>query len=155
MKLLTVVGARPQFIKASAISSLVSSYGIEEVLVHTGQHYDDNMSRVFFEDLEIPKPKYCFGINKLTHGSMTGKMIEKLEKVMVREGPKAVLVYGDTNSTLAGAIAASKLHISIIHIEAGERSYWRRMPEEINRVVTDVLSTLLFCLSGPGVLNLT
>lgn len=143
--LLTVVGARPQFIKASALSRrLAQSTQIDELLVHTGQHFDDNMSSVFFEELQIPSPRYNLGIAGGSHGQMTGEMLAKLEEVMMRERPEMVLVYGDTNSTLAGALAAAKLCIPIAHIEAGLRSFNRAMPEEVNRVLTDHCSDLLF-----------
>lgn len=154
MKILTILGARPQFIKASPVSAALSKKGGNETLVHTGQHYDENMSNVFFEELNIPKPHYNLGIAGGSHGEMTGKMLAKLETVMMTEKPTAVLVYGDTNSTLAGALAASKLHIPLIHIEAGLRSRNRKMPEEINRVLTDHISDLLLCPSQQAVDNL-
>jgi len=160
MKILTVVGARPQFVKAGSVSREIlfrqnAGTAIEEVIVHTGQHFDDNMSEVFFEELSIPKPRYNLGLGGLTHGAMTGRMLEALEKRMVAEAPDWVIVYGDTNSTLAGAMAAVKLHQNIAHIEAGLRSFNRAMPEEINRVVTDHVSTLLFAPTQTAVRNLS
>jgi UDP-GlcNAc3NAcA epimerase len=155
MKLLTVVGARPQFIKAAALARAVRDReGIVEVMVHTGQHHDDNMSKVFFEQLEIPEPHRNLGIAGGSHGAMTGRMLEAVEAVLVAEAPDWVLVYGDTNSTLAGALAAAKLHLPVAHVEAGLRSWNRRMPEEINRVLTDHLSSLLFAPTGAAVENL-
>lgn len=153
-KIFTIVGARPQFIKASPISHALAAAGLDEVLVHTGQHFDALMSDVFFEELDIPKPAYNLQVNSLGHGAMTGRMIEKLEETMLAEKPSMVLVYGDTNSTLAGAMAAVKLHIPVAHVEAGLRSFNRRMPEEINRVLTDHVSTLLFCPTHRAVNNL-
>lgn len=146
MKIFTVIGARPQFIKAAVVSRALQEHrpDVREILVHTGQHYDANMSDVFFEELNIPRPAYNLGIGGGTHGQNTGRMIVKLEELMLAEVPDWVMVYGDTDSTLAGALAASKLHIPVAHVEAGLRSFNRRMPEEINRVLTDHVATLLF-----------
>jgi UDP-GlcNAc3NAcA epimerase len=145
MKIATIVGARPQFIKAATISRAIADQnGINEVLIHTGQHFDANMSAVFFDDLDIRKPDYHLGIGGGTHGENTGRMLEAIEKVLIAEKPNWVLVYGDTDSTLAGALVAVKLHIPLAHVEAGLRSFNRRMPEEINRVLTDHASDLLF-----------
>ena len=155
MKVLTVIGARPQFIKACMLSKAFQSSGkVREVLVHTGQHYDDNMSRVFFDQLKLPKPDYYLGAGSDTHGRQTGMMLMELEKVMLQEKPDAVLVYGDTNSTIAGALAAAKLHIPVAHVESGLRSFNKKMPEEINRIVTDHVSAWLFCPSRTAVENL-
>ncbi|GER12851.1 non-hydrolyzing UDP-N-acetylglucosamine 2-epimerase [Variovorax boronicumulans] len=156
MKILTVIGARPQFIKASVISRALSSMhsNVQEVLVHTGQHYDANMSDVFFTELGIPCPTHNLGIGGGTHGENTGRMLEKLEALMLLERPDRVLVYGDTDSTLAGSLAASKLHIPVAHVEAGLRSFNRKMPEEINRVLTDHLSSLLFAPTDRACSNL-
>jgi UDP-GlcNAc3NAcA epimerase len=155
MKIVTIVGARPQFIKAAVVSRYLQSYkNINEVIVHTGQHFDNNMSEVFFEEMRIPHPDYFLGINGLGHGAMTGQMLEKIEEVLLKECPDWVLVYGDTNSTLAGALAAAKLHIKIAHIEAGLRSFNMKMPEEINRILTDRISTLLFCPTQNAMNNL-
>lgn len=145
MKVAIIIGARPQFIKAAVVSHVFKKYGgIEETLVHTGQHFDSNMSDVFFDELGILKPEYNLGIGGGLHGAMTGAQLAGIEKVLLLEKPDWVLVYGDTNSTLAGALAASKLNISVAHVEAGLRSFNRRMPEEINRVVADHVSDLLF-----------
>lgn len=157
MKIVTVVGARPQFIKAAALSRVIrNEYAgqIEEVLVHTGQHYDDNMSKVFFQELDIPHPKYNLEISGGQHGAMTGRMLEAVESVLFEEKPDWLLIYGDTNSTLAGALAAAKLHIPIAHVEAGLRSFNMRMPEEVNRILADRVSTLLFCPTETAVNNL-
>lgn len=155
MKIVTILGARPQFIKAGSVSRLISSNTeIREVIVHTGQHYDTNMSDIFFEEMNIPKPDYYLGVGNLSHGAMTGQMIEKIEVVLQKENPDWVMVYGDTNSTLSGAIAASKLQIKIAHVEAGLRSFNMKMPEEINRILTDRISTLLLCPTDTAVNNL-
>ena len=146
MKIFTVIGARPQFIKAAVVSRALAEHrpDVREILVHTGQHYDANMSDVFFDELNIPRPDHNLGVGGGTHGQNTGRMIEKLEALMLAENPDWVLVYGDTDSTLAGALAAAKLHIPVAHVEAGLRSFNRRMPEEINRVLTDHVAALLF-----------
>ena len=145
MKICTIVGARPQFIKASAVSHAIDATdGIEEVLVHTGQHYDANMSDVFFDELKLRRPNYNLEIGGGPHGQMTGQQLIRIEDVLTNERPDAVLVYGDTNSTLAGALAAAKLHMKVAHVEAGLRSFNRRMPEEINRILTDHVSDWLF-----------
>jgi UDP-GlcNAc3NAcA epimerase len=155
MKIITIVGARPQFIKAAVVSRLFAGENnIQEVIVHTGQHYDINMSDIFFEEMGIPKPHYNLNINELGHGAMTGQMMEKIEEVLIIEKPDWVLVYGDTNSTLAGALAAKKLHLKVAHVEAGLRSYNMYMPEEINRIVTDRISDMLFCPTDKAVENL-
>jgi len=155
MKIVTIIGARPQFIKAAVISRLfLKGNDIQEFIIHTGQHYDENMSHVFFEEMDIPKPTYNLDINGLTHGAMTGQMLIKIEAILVLEKPDMVLVYGDTNSTLAGALAAKKIHIPVIHVEAGLRSFNMQMPEEINRILTDRISDLLFCPTEEAVLNL-
>lgn len=154
MKVVTVVGARPQFIKAAVVSRAFALRGIQEQLVHTGQHYDASMSDVFFEQMEIPKPTYHLGVGGGMHGSMTGRQLEKVEIVLLKEKPDWVLVYGDTNSTLAGALAAAKLHIPVAHVEAGLRSFNRRMPEEVNRVLTDHIATLLFAPTSGARANL-
>ncbi|MGB4415657.1 MAG: UDP-N-acetylglucosamine 2-epimerase (non-hydrolyzing) [Paludibacter sp.] len=153
-KIITVVGARPQFIKAATLSRQFKLLGIEEKIIHTGQHFDANMSDVFFEEMEIPKPAYQLDIHGLTHGAMTGRMLEGIEEILFKENPDGVLVYGDTNSTLAGALAAAKLHIPVIHVEAGLRSFNMKMPEEINRILTDRISNVLFCPTDTAVNNL-
>jgi len=153
-KIITVVGARPQFIKAATISRQFQLLGVEELIIHTGQHFDVNMSEVFFEEMEIPKPAFQLNIHGLTHGAMTGRMLEGIEKILLKEKPDAVMVYGDTNSTLAGALAASKLHIPVIHVEAGLRSFNMEMPEEINRILTDRISNVLFCPTDTAMSNL-
>jgi len=155
MKIATVIGARPQFIKASPVSrALAKCAGIDEFLIHTGQHSDEAMSAVFFREMGIPGPRHHLGIAGLAHGAMTGRMLESIEQVLLREKPDWVLVYGDTNSTLAGALAACKMHIQVAHVEAGLRSFNRRMPEEINRVCTDHISSVLFAPTPAAVRNL-
>lgn len=145
IKIVTIVGARPQFIKAATVSRVIAGLSdVNEVLVHTGQHYDANMSDIFFEQMAIPKPAYNLDVRGRTHGAMTGQQLEKIEEVLVIEKPDWLLVYGDTNSTLSGALAAAKLHIPVAHVEAGLRSFNRQMPEETNRVLTDHVAALLF-----------
>lgn len=157
LRILTVVGARPQFIKAAAVSRAIEVHGagnVSESLLHTGQHFDSNMSDVFFTELGIPAPKYNLGISGGTHGAMTGRMIEGIETIIATEKPDWLLIYGDTNSTLAGAVAAAKLHVPIAHVEAGLRSFNMRMPEEINRILSDRISSLLFCPTSTAEANL-
>lgn len=160
MKILTVLGARPQFIKAAAVSRALQrrnetpGTSVREMIVHTGQHFDANMSDVFFEELDIPRPDHHLGIAGLGHGAMTGRMLEGIETLIQAEKPDWVLVYGDTNSTLAGALAAAKLHVPVAHVEAGLRSFNMRMPEEVNRIVADRVSTLLLCPTTTAVENL-
>lgn len=154
-KIVTILGARPQFVKAAVLSRIISLHSeIEEIIVHTGQHYDANMSAVFFDEMGIPNPKYNLNINELSHGAMTGHMFEQIERVLKIEKPDGVVVYGDTNSTLAGALASKKMNIKVIHIEAGLRSFNMKMPEEINRVLTDRISDLLICPTDIAVKNL-
>lgn len=155
MKIITVIGARPQFVKAAALSRELAKYqNIEEILIHTGQHFDSNMSEVFFEEMEIPKPKYNLDINSVGHGAMTGRMLEGIEEILLLEKPDLLLVYGDTNSTIAGALAAKKLHIKVAHVEAGLRSFNMDMPEEVNRILTDRISDYLFCPTQTAIDNL-
>lgn len=155
MKIITILGARPQFIKAGAVSRIIAEHKeIEEIIVHTGQHYDKNMSDYFFNQLEIPKPKYMLSLGGSTHGAMTGIMMRDLEEIFINEKPDFVMVYGDTNSTIAGALTASKLHIKVAHVEAGLRSFNMKMPEEINRILTDRISNILFCPTDAAIENL-
>ncbi len=154
-KIVTVLGARPQFVKAAVLSRVIKEHQeIEEIIVHTGQHFDSNMSAVFFDEMEIPKPAYNLEVNSLGHGAMTGQMLEKIEAILAVEKPDAVVVYGDTNSTIAGSLAAKKMQIKVIHIEAGLRSFNMNMPEEINRILTDRISDLLCCPTDSALLNL-
>jgi UDP-GlcNAc3NAcA epimerase len=156
MKILTIVGARPQFVKAAVVSRALSKIkNIDESIIHTGQHHDANMSDVFFDEMEIPKPKFNLGIHGLGHGAMTGQMLEGLESIFKEQKPDRVLVYGDTNSTLAGALAAAKMQIPVAHVEAGLRSFNMKMPEEINRILTDRISDLLFCPTQTAIDNLS
>jgi len=154
-KIVTILGARPQFVKGAVLSRVIQkNNALEEVIVHTGQHYDANMSAVFFDQMQIPKPKYNLNINGLGHGAMTGQMLEKIEEILLSEKPDAVVVYGDTNSTIAGALAAKKLHIKVVHIESGLRSFNIQMPEEINRILTDRIGNLLSCPTETAIKNL-
>jgi len=157
MKLVTVIGARPQIIKAAALSRAIKNHfsdRIQEIIVHTGQHYDDNMSQVFFDELGIPRPDYNLHVGSASHGVQTARMTEGLESILIKEQPDFIVLYGDTNSTLAGAVAAAKIHVPIVHIEAGLRSFNKAMPEEINRIVCDHCSTLLFSPTKAGFENL-
>jgi UDP-GlcNAc3NAcA epimerase len=155
MKIITIVGARPQIIKAAAISRAIAARnGVQEIIIHTGQHYDDNMSEIFFRELGIPLPNINLKVGSGSHGEQTAIMIDKIEKVLIEEKPNAIVVYGDTNSTLATAVAASKIHVPIVHVEAGLRSFNKRMPEEVNRIMCDHVSTLLFSPTKTGLSNL-
>ena len=157
MKLVTIIGARPQIIKAAALSRAIRDHyadRIQEVIVHTGQHYDDNMSQVFFDELQIPRPDYNLHVGSASHGVQTARMTEGIEALLIKELPDFIVLYGDTNSTLAGAVAAAKIHVPIVHIEAGLRSFNKSMPEEINRIVCDHCSTLLFTPTKAGLENL-
>jgi len=153
-KVVSIVGARPQFIKAAMLSRQFRLLGVQESIIHTGQHFEANMSDIFFREMEIPKPAYQLDIHTLSHGAMTGRMLEGIEKALQVEKPDGVVLYGDTNSTLAGALAASKLRIPIVHVEAGLRSFDMTMPEEVNRVLTDRVSSILFCPTETAVNNL-
>lgn len=144
MRIVTIIGARPQFIKASVVSKSLKKNGFEEIIIHTGQHFDNNMSEIFFQELNMSKPDFNLNIGGASHGSNTGRMMEKIEELLLKLKPKIALVYGDTDSTLAGALVASKLHIPVAHVEAGLRSFNKKMPEEINRILTDHMSSILF-----------
>lgn len=160
MKIATIIGARPQFIKAATVSRAIfehnkkSNEKVEEIIIHTGQHFDEKMSDIFFEEMEIPKPNYFLGIHGLSHGAMTGEMLKLIEEVLIKEKPQIVLVYGDTNTTLAGALASVKIHTPVAHVEAGLRSFNINMPEEVNRILTDRISNILFCPTDKAVENL-
>lgn len=155
MKILTILGARPQFIKAASLSREIKKHdALHEVILHTGQHYDANMSDIFFEEMRIPEPDYFLGIGGKSHGAVTGQMMEKIEEVALKEKPDFIMVYGDTNSTLAGALVAAKLHVRLVHVEAGLRSFNMKMPEEVNRILTDRVSDILFCPTDTAVQNL-
>ncbi len=155
MKVVTIIGARPQFIKAAMVCRELANHDdVKEVILHTGQHFDDNMSKVFFNEMGIPIPDYELGIHSLNHGAMIGRMLESIERILLDEKPDMVLVYGDTNSTLAGSLSAAKLNMPVAHVEAGLRSHNMEMPEEINRILTDRISTLLFCPTDRAVMNL-
>ena len=155
IKVLTIIGARPQFIKASVVSRAIQKTdGIEEIMLHTGQHFDANMSDIFFNQLNIPRPDIQLDIHGGTHGDMTGRMLAEIEQALLEHKPDRVLVYGDTNSTLAGALAAAKLHIPVAHVEAGLRSFNMKMPEEVNRILTDQISDILFCPTDTAIKNL-
>ena len=155
MKIITIIGARPQFIKAASLSREIAKRPhINEVIVHTGQHFDTNMSAVFLSEMKIPNPDYSLAINSLNHGAMTGRMMEEIEKILLIENPDWILVFGDTNTTLAGALAAKKLQVKVAHVEAGLRSFNTNMPEEVNRILTDRISNLLFCPTLQAIKNL-
>lgn len=155
MKVLTILGARPQFIKASSVSRhFATNDNLKEIILHTGQHFDANMSDIFFDEMHIPTPDYQLGISGGTHANMTAKMMTGIEEILIKENPNLLMVYGDTNSTLAGSLAAAKLHINIAHVEAGLRSFNNAMPEEINRILTDRVSKLLFCPTQVAIDNL-